>query len=356
MRVIHEEGVMALRGIDFRVGHSAAVGHQRLHDFARALGREAPVGGEAHQQKARLRRRQPLRQIAAGGARRVEIVERAGDEQIGVGVEIAAEFVALVAQIALDLEVHAKAVAQSAIAQRTAEFGGHGVVAEIGDVPDHARHRQTLLGHDAVGVVVAAVKVGVGDDGAARHLVEGDVLRRKTGRCGDSRAVGHAAWMAQRPAQRLHAAQAAADDRSQALDAQPVEQPRLRIDPIFDRHHGETAAPRLASGGVEAHRAGGAEARTGIVGAQDEKALGVERFAGADQVVPPAYALGVACMRAGGVMAGVERMTHQHGVAALGVERAVGFIHQLVGGQLRAALKRQRLLERHALRRDVTEG
>ncbi|MPN14450.1 hypothetical protein SDC9_161777 [bioreactor metagenome] len=40
------------------------------------------------------------------GTGRIEIVQCAGDEQIGVGIEVAAELLALVAQIALDLELH----------------------------------------------------------------------------------------------------------------------------------------------------------------------------------------------------------------------------------------------------------
>jgi hypothetical protein len=45
------------------------------------------------------------REVAAEGARRVEVVERAGDQQVGVGVEVLAELLALVAQVALDLEL-----------------------------------------------------------------------------------------------------------------------------------------------------------------------------------------------------------------------------------------------------------
>jgi hypothetical protein len=38
-------------------------------------------------------------------ARRIEVVERLGGQQIGVGVEVAGELVALVAQVGLDLEL-----------------------------------------------------------------------------------------------------------------------------------------------------------------------------------------------------------------------------------------------------------
>jgi hypothetical protein len=41
-------------------------------------------------------------------ARRVEVIERLGDQQVGVGVEVFAELVALVAQVGFDLEVDAE--------------------------------------------------------------------------------------------------------------------------------------------------------------------------------------------------------------------------------------------------------
>ena len=105
-RVLEQERVVAVRRLDLGVRDLGAVVDQRLDDLARALRREAPVGGEAHDQEAA---------VACGGerggevavvrVRGVEVVERAGDQQVGVGVEILAELVALVAQVALDLEL-----------------------------------------------------------------------------------------------------------------------------------------------------------------------------------------------------------------------------------------------------------
>jgi len=61
--------------------------------------------------------------------RRVEVVERAGDQKVGVGVEVLAELVALVAQIALDLELDVlRGVAETAVAQLAAELGLHRVI------------------------------------------------------------------------------------------------------------------------------------------------------------------------------------------------------------------------------------
>ena len=104
-RIVQQEGVVAVGGVDFGVGHVAAVVQQRPHDFAAAGGGKAPVGGKAHEQKARLRARQRGGQAAAVGAGGVEVVQRAGDEQVGVGVEVIAEFFALVAQIAFTIAI-----------------------------------------------------------------------------------------------------------------------------------------------------------------------------------------------------------------------------------------------------------
>jgi hypothetical protein len=85
-------------------------------------------------------------------------------------------------------------------------------------------------------VEMPAMEVGVGDDGTARHLVEGDVLGGEVGRAGDHDGVAHTVRVLQRPGQRLHAAKRAAHDGGQRLDAQRVEQAGLGVDPVF---HGD---------------------------------------------------------------------------------------------------------------------
>ncbi len=102
-------------------------------------------------------------------------------------------------------------------------------------------------------VEVAAVKIRVGDDGPARHLVEGDVLGRQIGRTGHHHGVAHALGVLQRPRLRLHAAQAAAQHRGQLRDAQAVQQPGLGIDPVFYRHHRKVGTVHRAGVGVDVH-------------------------------------------------------------------------------------------------------
>mmetsp|Transcript_6973 Transcript_6973/g.29526 ORF Transcript_6973/g.29526 Transcript_6973/m.29526 type:complete len:380 (-) Transcript_6973:1175-2314(-) len=346
-----------MRCIDLRIRHLQPVVEQGLDDLARARRREAPVGREAGDEELGRGRREGARQVAAMLGGRVEVVECAGDQQIGVGVEVVAELVALVAQIAFDLELDLlRGVAELAGLELAAELLGHHIVAQIGDVADHPRHAQAALGDHAVGVEMAAVEVGVGDDGAPRHLVEGDVLRRQIGGGRDGDAMRQALGVAQRPVQGLHAAQAAAQHRRQLLNAEARDDSGLGIDPILHRDDREVRAPGPAGGRVEVHRAGRAEARAQIVDADDEELVGVQRLARADQVVPPAFAPRLARIGAGHVMAGVERMTHQHRVAALGIEPPIGLDHQVVRAKACTAAQPQRLVEMKTLRRHLADA
>jgi hypothetical protein len=106
-------------------------------------GRIEPVGVEAHQAEARRRAAEGVGEHAAMLLGQVEIVERPGDVEIGIGVEPVDEAQPLVAQIALDLEigVEAEGLALAAL-QLAAELGGEAGLGEIGDVRRHPRHRQ----------------------------------------------------------------------------------------------------------------------------------------------------------------------------------------------------------------------
>ena len=64
-RVVEQKGVVAVRRVDFGVGDVAAIVEQRLDDFARALGRKTPVGGERDDQETGRRRFEGEAQIAA---------------------------------------------------------------------------------------------------------------------------------------------------------------------------------------------------------------------------------------------------------------------------------------------------
>jgi hypothetical protein len=164
--------------------------------------------------------------------------------------------------------------------------------------------------------------------------------------------------IAQRPVERLHAAEAAADHCRQPLDAERRDQARLGVDPVLDRHHREVAAVGAAVRGrvgVRMGRPGRAEARARVVDADDEEAIGVERLARADQVVPPALALLLAGVGAGDMVRGVERVADEDRVALRRVQRSVGLVGERVVAQHRAAGEAERLGEVHRLRLDVAE-
>jgi len=178
----------------------------------------------------------------------------------------------------------------------------------------------------------------------------------QVGRGGDRDAVAHALGELQRPAQRLHAAQAATDHRGEPLDAEAVQQARLGQHPVLDGDHREVGPVGLAGGRIDVHGAGRPEARAQVVDADDEELVGIERLARSDQVVPPAFAFRHARVGAGDVVRGIEGVAHQHRVAAVGVERAVGLVDQGVVAQARTAAQRQRLVEVHRLGCDVADG
>ena len=221
---------------------------------------------------------------------------------------------------------------------------------------DHTRDPQPARRHHALVVVVAAVEIRVGHDRLTRDFVEADVLRREPRRAGDDDGVAHALGEVERPLQRLHGADAAAHHRGEALDAQVIRQARLRRHPVLHRHHGKVRAPGLASGRVDGRRAGGAEARTDVIGANDEEAVGVQGLARAHHVVPPADIIRVVRVDAGDVVRGVEGVADQHCVRARGIERAVGLVGDFELGQHRAAREPERFVEACLMRGDDQAG
>ncbi len=93
------------------------------------------------------------------------------------------------------------------------------------------------------------------------------------------------------------------------------------------------------------------------VRAHDVQAVGVERLARADQVVPPAAAVRVAVV-AGGVRIARQRVAHEDAVGRARVELAVGLVGDLDVVQLLAGFEHERVAlipERDPLCLDQTE-
>ena len=257
-------------------------------------------------------------------------------------------------QVGLDLEFGAIAV-HEAVAQVAAELLGHDIVGQIGDVADHARDLETAYRHHAVTVIVPAMKIRIGDDGLARHLVEGDVLRGQARSGGDDKCVGDALRIGDGPLQGLHRSQRTTHHRCESPDSQMIGQACLGVDPILHRDHREVGAIGLVCRRVQVLRAGRAETATEVVDSDDEEPVGVEWLAGSHHVVPPADIVGVVLIKAGDMMRGIERVAHQHGVTAIGVEAAIGLIGKLEMRYRPAAAECERLGELRHLRLHDTD-
>ena len=160
-----------------------------------------------------------------------------------------------------------------------------------------------------------------------------------------------------RPLHGLHPAETAADDCGPLRDAEPVGQPRLAAHPVLNGDDGEIRAVGLAVLQVDGGRAGGAFAAAQVVATHYEELAGINRLAGADAVIPPAGFAGIVLVVvAGDVMIARQRVADQHGVAAVGVQRAVGFVNQFIVRQRPTAVQRQRFIKTGGLGRDQTDG
>ena len=201
------------------------------------------------------------------------------------------------------------------------------------------------------------MKIGVGDDRLTRHFVEGDVLRRQSRRGGDDQHMAHPVGIADRPLHGLHAAQTAADHRRPLPDAEPVGQTGLAAHPVLDGDDGKVRAVGLAVFRVDRGGAGGTLAAAQIIAADHEEFSGIKRFAGTDAVVPPTRLVRIgALVTTGGVMVAGKGMANQHGVAVIGVQRAISLIDEFVFRQGPAAIQGQRFFELEDLGRDQTDG
>jgi hypothetical protein len=104
--VVQQKRVVPGTAVDLGVNDVQAIVQQREDNLARTRRRETPVGRKAGDEKAGPGTRQSRRQIAVVVVGGIEIVERLGHHQIGIGIEKSGELVALIAQVGLDLEIH----------------------------------------------------------------------------------------------------------------------------------------------------------------------------------------------------------------------------------------------------------
>ena len=130
----------------------------------------------------------------------------------------------------------------------------------------------------------------------------------------------HRAGIVDGPLKGLEAAIGRADDRNQPVDAEMIEQQPLRADDVADIDVGKSRPVRLAGCGVDACGIGRSVGRAQHVRANRKIAVGIDRLARADQLVPAAFAgraAGIDDLRAAGIA-----VRDQHGIAAIGRQRA----------------------------------
>ena len=170
---------MAAIGFDLGERHPRARGVQRMHQRAQFRGREQPVRGERHHAEPGLDAAKRLRQHAVMVGGDVEIVHRPRQIEIAVGVEALDKGRALVAQIALDLEIRVEREGrQLAVLHPPPELAMQRGVGEIGDVPGHPRHGQPAMRMGAAFEIASVVPVRIGHHGLPAEFVKRDVLRR----------------------------------------------------------------------------------------------------------------------------------------------------------------------------------
>ena len=192
LRLVQQKGVVALVGLDLDEADIGRHRVQRVHDLAALARRIEPVAGEGDDAEARLHVLEGVGQRAAMVGGEVEIVHGAGDVEIGVGVEAVDEGRALMAQIALHLEIGVEAEGQRvAVLQLAAEFLVQRLGRQIGDVRGHARDRQTFARRDALLQIAAVPPVRIGHHRLPADLVEGDILRGMARRGGDRHGGEH---------------------------------------------------------------------------------------------------------------------------------------------------------------------
>lgn len=312
---------------------------QDIHHLPGLIGRIQPVRGERDKQKSGICHGQGFSGRTVGIAQvQIEIICGLCDIEKGVGVEALHELLSLVVQITFDLKFGFETEGEPpSMAQFSPELQMHGLVREIGDVPDHAGHGQAQVRPHSV-IVVAVPPIGIAHDGLPGHLVEGDGLGGMTACRGQGQDSFHHVWIACGPLQNLHPAQGAADHGQQTFDAEMPKQLALGPDHVGDGHDGKIQAPVPAGGGVDGGWSARTHAAANDIGTDHEIAVRIDGFAWSHIVIPPS-GLVIALMEPGHMGVAGQGVTDENRIGTFGVQLSIGFIGQGYGPQIHATVQ-----------------
>ena len=199
-----------------------------VHGVLRA---EAPVRAEGHDERPRRDRR------ARRVRERLEVVHDPREVEVGQRLEAREEDLRLVVEVVLDLEVRAHRH-RPALPAGAVELAAHPLLGEVGDVRHAAGDREAV--RRALG------ELRVAEDRGARDGGEADVLRRQPRARADDDGPFDLLGRVERPLQRLHPAERAADRRVQPLDAEAAQERAVDRVEVADGEEGEVEPVRLA--------------------------------------------------------------------------------------------------------------
>ena len=171
-------------------------------------------------------------------------------------------------------------------------------------------------------------------DGLALEMIEGQPHggeRRDT----DDECALNAVGMEDRPVQRLHAADGAAQHKAEAADAERIEQARLRTDVVANADQRKIRPVDFACFGIDGPGPRGAVTGAQHVDADDEIVLQREDRAGSKDFGPP----GADQSRAR------KRVANKNGIILRRIQPAVNGVMQRGTDEGAAALKRQRAVQ-----------
>lgn len=342
---LKEEGIVPFGGVDGDV-HGVHVGVFEVFDeFGLFFRIEAEVGVDGEDEEF----------VAGGLAAGEKVFGRVGisledsvvarphvnDAEIGVGVETLGEFLPLMEHVALEGVTNLIPGKHFLLVHELASGAAfEGVEMDKGLVRDHTREREANARELGV-VVVAAVEMLVVFDG--ENLLEEDEAVEDGGfeSTGDRDDLSDAVRVSGGEGEGAEPTDRRADGGMEFCDAKVIEEREVGIDDVSDVEVGEGCSEAFSGFGIDAGRAGRAVAAAEVVGADDEEAVGVDCFAGANHFIPPAIVeflgpvvgtLGGRGMVAGDVMGSGESVEDEDGVGLIVVQGAPCGVGELSRG------------------------